>query len=502
MMKQLNLMRNKFHKITQEFSLLLGEGDFITGAHHLAKAEKTTFISNQKIKAIAYPKTVSELHGCVLLGNKYQLPLYPVSRGKNWGYGSRVPYQTGSVLVSLEKLNRILDFDETMGYVTLEPGVSFAQLRHFLQQRNSKWLIDAPGSTLEASVIGNTIEKGFAQSQIGERHQHIASMEVLLPNGELLHTAMDAFPNANSAKLHHSGIGPDLTGLFLQSNLGVITKMTLHLAARPKYRMQLFFHFREMLLPNLTNCLRELHQKELLTVTASLYNRERLLSIVDESQHEPTDSSSTESADTWFGTSAIHGDNIQILRGKQNAIENALNTIEIEGIKPSIRFGALNQNNPHYGWSSPNNLKLAYAKLKYPNHPPNPDLDGCGLIWCAPIAPLAGAAIQKCVHIVTNIFKQYQFTPYISIHKISSRVAYVNAPIIYDRAIKGEDEKALACQQHLLKELTANGFYPYRLSQASMSAMPSPSESYSKLLQQIKQTIDPNQIIAPGRYEL
>ena len=64
------------------------------------------------------------------------MPIYPISTGKNWGYGSRVPLHDG-VLVDLGRMNRIVDFDEELAYVTIEPGVTQRQLHAFLQERGA-----------------------------------------------------------------------------------------------------------------------------------------------------------------------------------------------------------------------------------------------------------------------------------------------------------------------------------------------------------------------------
>ncbi|HAA12689.1 MAG TPA: hypothetical protein DCE41_13735, partial [Cytophagales bacterium] len=59
---------------------------------------------------------------------KYGVPVYPVSQGKNWGYGSRVPERSGIVL-SLASLHQIMEMDWDRGIVRLQPGVSFSQLQ-------------------------------------------------------------------------------------------------------------------------------------------------------------------------------------------------------------------------------------------------------------------------------------------------------------------------------------------------------------------------------------
>ena len=78
--------------------------------------------------------------------NRFRIPIYPISSGLNWGYGSRVPPQSG-VLVDLRRLNRIVEFDEELAFVTIEPGVTQRQLQAFLEARGSRLWMDATGAS-------------------------------------------------------------------------------------------------------------------------------------------------------------------------------------------------------------------------------------------------------------------------------------------------------------------------------------------------------------------
>ena len=58
----------------------------------------------------------------------------------------------------------------------------------------------------------------------------------------------------------------------------------------------------------------------------------------------------------------------------------------------------------------------------------------------------------------------------------------------------------MACYKDLLKALTNSGYYPYRLGVHSMDLLAEGEESYQNLLNKIKTAIDPENILAPGRY--
>jgi 4-cresol dehydrogenase (hydroxylating) flavoprotein subunit len=130
----------------------------------------------------------------------------------------------------------------------------------------------------------------------------------------------------------------------------------------------------------------------------------------------------------------------------------------------------------------------------------NPDRDGCGLIWCAPVAPLEGSCAQEISNMTQNIFLKHGFEPLISLTLLTERCLGCILTIAYDRDIPGEDAKAMACYDELLQTLTNSGYYPYRLGIHSMNLLASGEENYQNLLNKIKTAIDPQNILAPGRY--
>jgi len=83
---------------------------------------------------------------------------------------------------------------------------------------------------------------------------------------------------------------------------------------------------------------------------------------------------------------------------------------------------------------------------------------------------------------------------------LTERVLDCVISIGYDRDIQGEDQRALECYDELMDKLTSSGYYPYRLGIHSMKTMAKGEDSYNQLLRQLKSTLDPNNILSPGRY--
>jgi 4-cresol dehydrogenase (hydroxylating) flavoprotein subunit len=160
---------------------ILGPENLITGGERLRDAATATFPVNHRIPAILRPATREQVQEILRIASKFGIPVYPVSSGKNWGYGSGVPAADNCVLLDLSRMNRILDFNEDLGYVSVEPGVTQAQLFDFLRSRNSRLLMDATGSSPECSLIGNTIERGFGHTPYGDHCGNVCGFEIVLP---------------------------------------------------------------------------------------------------------------------------------------------------------------------------------------------------------------------------------------------------------------------------------------------------------------------------------
>ncbi|HEX8984570.1 MAG TPA: FAD-dependent oxidoreductase, partial [Bryobacteraceae bacterium] len=218
----------------QEWSAVVGREHVIDDAPALAKAGTATFATSQATPAIVRPADRSQVQECVRIANRLGIPLYPISSGKNWGYGSRVPTADGSVLLDLSRMNRIVDFNEDLAYATVEPGVTQGQLYAFLRERGSRLWIDATGASPDCSVTGNTIERGFGHTPYGDHWAQVCGLEVVLPDGQCIETGFARYAGARAAPLSRWGLGPSLDGLFSQSNLGIVTRMTIWLMPAPE----------------------------------------------------------------------------------------------------------------------------------------------------------------------------------------------------------------------------------------------------------------------------
>jgi 4-cresol dehydrogenase (hydroxylating) len=131
----------------------------------------------------------------------------------------------------------------------------------------------------------------------------------------------------------------------------------------------------------------------------------------------------------------------------------------------------------------------------------DPDRDRCGLLWCSPVIPNRGSDVETVTELATRTLLSYGFEPQMSLSLASERMSICVITISYDRDERGADTRAHACYAALLDQLLALGYPPYRLNVQAMRYVADRDSSYAKVLETIKQTLDPNRVFAPGRYE-
>ena len=186
------------------------------------------------VSAAVAPHSAEEVSKVVRVANNFKIPIYPISTGKNLGYGGSAPNLSGSVVLDLKRMNKVIEVDDKRHFAIVEPGVAYFDLYRHIQERGLKVWIDVPDPGW-GSLIGNALDHGVGYTFGGFRDHFYShcGMEVVLPNGEIMRTGMGALPNAKSWAEYHYGAGPYVDGLFSQGNFGVVTKMGFHLMPAP-----------------------------------------------------------------------------------------------------------------------------------------------------------------------------------------------------------------------------------------------------------------------------
>ncbi len=176
--------------------------------------------------AAVAPANVEQVQQVVRIANRYRIPVYPISTGRNLTYGGAAPTLSGSVVIDLKRMNRVLEVDDKRHFALVEPGVSYFDLYDYIHERGLKVMLDIPDPGW-GSPMGNSLDHGVGYT-FGPYRDHFGShigLEIVTAEGEIIRTGMGAVPGSDSWQDYHYGAGPSIEGLFAQSNFGIVTKM-------------------------------------------------------------------------------------------------------------------------------------------------------------------------------------------------------------------------------------------------------------------------------------
>ena len=217
-----------FRRALQEFSNVVGPDSVFHEAEDVAAYNDafTPYVAEPERQRVASaavaPTEVEQVQQIVRIANRYRIPLYAISTGRNLGYGGSAPNLSGSVIVDLKRMKRIIEVNTREGYMIVEPGVSFLEVQRYFEEHQIDYVPSAPGPGW-GSPIGNALDRG-AGFPYGDNFSAIKGLEVVLANGEVMRTGRGALQDPKLWPLYKYGLGPDLLGLFLQSNFGIVTK--------------------------------------------------------------------------------------------------------------------------------------------------------------------------------------------------------------------------------------------------------------------------------------
>jgi 4-cresol dehydrogenase (hydroxylating) flavoprotein subunit len=487
--------------------------------------------------AVLYPTTTEEVQQIVRIAQKYRTPLYPISRGNNWGYGDACATTDHQVIVDLRRMNKILHVDEKLAYAVVEPGVTQQQLHEYLVEHKLNLWLDVTGAGPDASLVGNTIERGFGHTPAGDHFHMSAGYEVVLPDGRVVRTGFGHYKNAQAADVFKPGIGPSLDGLFTQSNFGIVTRMSIWLLPKPQCLRAFAFSCRNHEdLPKVVDAIRSLRLHGLLQSTIHIANDLRVLSARTRYPWEAMDGLTPLSNDVraklrkqygigaWNGIGGIYGTNDSVeatCRAVQAALgrfatvrffdESTLKLAEkgarilkflgigkglcqqLEAVKPV--FALLK------GIPAADHLAGVSWRSKFAGKSTNPLDNRAGCMWLSPVVPAVGTAAQDIMNIVAPVFDEFGFEPLATLTSITPRALCCVLTISYDKENKAEALRATQCYKKLLTVCTDAGYIPYRTGIQSMPRLAQNSEVFWELNAQLKASLDPANILAPGRYQ-
>jgi glycolate oxidase len=189
-------------------------------------------------EAVVLPETTQEIAEIVKLANKFLVPITVRGAGTSLSDGAIPVY--GGIVLLMERMNKILAFDEEGMYMVVEAGVSTKAIQ---DMANSKKLLYAgdPCSAESCMIGGNlaTNAGGNKAVRYGTTRDQVYALEVVTPTGDIVNMG---------ARLQKKTTGYCLEQLIMGSEgtLGIITKTTLKLKPLPPYRFDILAIFTDV----------------------------------------------------------------------------------------------------------------------------------------------------------------------------------------------------------------------------------------------------------------
>jgi 4-cresol dehydrogenase (hydroxylating) len=534
-----------FSPVINELRAAVGKDFVLTDGETIRHWSRSCFPEGTTPRVVVRPACTAEVQQIVQIAAQHELSVHPVSCGKNWGYGDACAATDGQIILDLKRMNRILEVNEELAYATVEPGVSQGQLAEYLETFHPALWMDATGAGPDASIVGNTLERGFGHTPHGDRFQHACGMEVVLPDGRLLKTGFGHFQNAQATAVYKWGVGPYLDGLFSQSNLGIVTKLTFWLMPKPEcFKALLFTAKNEQDLGALVEALRPLRLNGTLRTPIHLFNDWRLLAGCTEFPWETADGKTalseevltqlkrTHGVDAWTGSGGIYGTKAEVaaaLKAVKKALRNVrglkrlavlderlLRVAELGGKalgfcglgrglrellrKARICFDLLR------GKSSKECLKGAHWRVRRAggrsrSASADPLDHHAGFFWVSPVVPMTRAHVERFTGLVKPIFAKHGFEYQVTFSLVTARALCAVTTISYDKSNAEETGRAEACHDALWGALLAAGYVPYRAGNSAMKRLAETSEVFWDVAGKIKAALDPHDVVSPGHYQ-
>jgi glycolate oxidase len=184
---------------------------------------------------VVFPENTKQVQELIFLSRQTKTSIYPRGAGTCLS-GGPVPLSKG-VVISFQKMNKIIEIDPDNLTATVQPGVIIADLNNAVSKYGLLYPPD-PGSMATATVGGSVAENsgGLRGLKYGVTKHYIMGMEVVLPTGEIFRYGGKTVKNVTAY---------DFTSLFVGSEgtLGIITEIICKLIPAPKYRKSMIAFF-------------------------------------------------------------------------------------------------------------------------------------------------------------------------------------------------------------------------------------------------------------------
>ncbi len=475
--------------------------------------------------AAVAPSSVEEVQQVVRVANRYRTPLFPISTGRNYAYGGASANLSGSVIVDLKRMNRILRVDDERNFALVEPGVTYFDMWRHIQERGLRVWID-PADVAWGGLVGNALDRGMGYTlpYFRDHANAVCGVEVVLANGDVMRTGMGALPDADTWQEYRHGFGPDPAGLFPQGNFGIVTKMGFRLMPQPEhYRTGLIRVPRRRDLIPLVNNVNYFSDSHMIgeafyeSPLRALLNDNGFRAAVnrrDGGDHVALDRYAADAGlASWQVELQFYGPRATCLANWEYAQARVAREIPgasfIDGESLDLPMTEQQLHNPDpwfrnglwHREASQGIPSMSAWSLVNTRSPQNPEGQTIAHAGFFPIIPRSGEAVFTAQRVFGNAFADLGLAPF----NAALSTPLVWAMFAYQMSFPLSNDKALAhrAMLHLISVAADNGFGDYRappFHQDHAAATYSFGDhALRRFHETLKDAIDPNGILAPGR---
>jgi 4-cresol dehydrogenase (hydroxylating) len=407
-------------------------------------------------------------------------------------------------------MNRVLEVNEELGYAVVEPGVRWFDLYEAIQAGGHKLMLSVPDLGW-GSVVGNTLDHGITYLPYGTDMAAQCGMEVVLPNGELMRTGMGAMPGNRSWNLYKRGLGPTPDQLFMQSNFGIVTKMGIWLMPNPECYMPLWLRvWRDDDLGPAVDTLRRLMLDRTIDHVPQFLSTILLASVMTKRElwHDGEGPIPDATVDRmareleigrWMMRFALYGDE-SVVDHRFAKIKEAFGRIEgaeVWGKKCSPEAIPKLENPHERVQGGVPNLDINQMTGWYGGE------EG-GHIGFSPVARLTGPDAVALRDLIRGLVENEARLDYAAVLIPTNARSFIHITlVIFDTTNEAEARRAYDTAKLLVREAAKAGYGEYR---AHLDFMDLAAEQYSfndhaymRLTETIKDALDPNGILSPGK---
>lgn len=408
------------------------------------------------------------------------VPLYPVSRGLNWGLGSKKPVRHDCTLLDLSGMNRIRGIDLQRGYAVIEAGVSQGELADAL--RDTPYFLNVTTSARESSVVGNALDRG--QGMIRLRTHDLLGLEAVLADGTVMTTGV--FGDVGGRAMSAVMAGPDLTKLFCHANFGVVTAATISLIRRPERTTYVYGAYRGSAMPAVVDALYRLRQDGVFRTMFYLGEME----IVPGAGPHPDFTV----LGPLMGRAGMVAEAERIVREELERIPGcvSLSTGRPEDVPPSDKLHL--RARMFLGEPTTEMIKQRFGTATAALD----ESSAKGWAVLQAVVPHESARVDEAMAIVAGCIARHGIAAHPHLSTVSSRSINLMTMIWFDRTPEGS-ERMRVMRDELRSELTRHGFYPSREGIDALDATDQAGRPQDAAAR-IKAALDPAGVISPGRY--